>query len=287
MIEYKVIDNGISIKLNMDLSNVFDNGQTFRWNKSEEDSYIGVAYGRVLEVRREGENVQFLNTNEEDFRSIWMHYFDLETDYMALEKELKKIDGNMKLAVEYASGLRLLNQEPYEMLISFIISANNNIPRIKKIIEKLSSEHGEIIEEYKGARYYAFPGACTLSVLSVSVLKETGLGYRDRYVKQAATDVCENDVSLNDIKGLDTLSASKELKKILGVGQKVAECILLFGLEKRDVFPVDTWINKVLEELYPGEVERHGGVREFFMNHFGEHAGLAQQYLFHYMRTGR
>lgn len=255
---------------------IFECGQCFRWKREEDGSYTAVARNRVINVCKENGFVVFRNVTEEEFHDVWRGYFDLDTDYGQIKKTLSEHDRFLKDATEYGSGIRILNQDLWECVVSFIISANNNIPRIQGIIQRLCQQFGDRLS-YRGKTYFTFPGPERI-VGDLSFLRA---GYRERYIKNACeTFLCSN---FSDIAGLDTDSARKKLLTVSGVGPKVADCILLFGLGRREVFPVDVWVKRCLCSLY-GEAMKTKTPRDFAAEAFGSLAGFAQQYLFYYMR---
>ena len=243
-----------------------DCGQSFRW-KQEGSNFSGVAYGKKLILEQNENKLIFHGCTEEDFNSVWKNYFDLETDY---EKILSQYDDEyLKAAVAEYSGIRILRQEPWEALCSFIISQNNNIPRIKGIIERLCAAFGE---GEKG--FESFPSPERLASLSVEDLAPLRSGFRAKYIIDAARKVADGEVDFDKIRKADLQEGRDELKKIKGVGDKVAECTLLYGFYKIDAFPVDVWVKRIMAELYPdGLPACTEGSR-----------GIAQQYLFHWRR---
>ena len=276
----KVIIEGIK---DFDPVHIFECGQCFRWNKEEDNSFTGVAFERVLNVKSEDDKIILSNTNLEDFNNIWYNYFDLERDYGEMKEELSE-DEILKEAVKFGSGIRILKQEPFETLISFIISANNAIPRIKSSIESLSKRYGKYIGEYNGKDYYAFPTAEALSKVDVEELKETKIGFRAKYVSSAAKRVYNGEADLNDIKTLDTDEAREKLMEFQGVGPKVSDCILLFAMEKYDAFPIDVWVKRIMEYFYLKEDTSMKKIQRYGEEKFKDLAGFAQQYLFYYAR---
>ncbi|MBU5292992.1 DNA-3-methyladenine glycosylase [Anaerosalibacter bizertensis] len=276
----KVIIEGIK---DFDPVHIFECGQCFRWNKEEDKSFTGVAFERVLNVKSEDDKIILSNTNLEDFNNIWYNYFDLERDYGEMKEELSE-DEILKEAVKFGSGIRILKQEPFETLISFIISANNAIPRIKSSIERLSKRYGKYIGEYNGKDYYAFPTAEALSKVDVEELKETKIGFRAKYVSSAAKRVYNGEADLNDIKTLDTDEAREKLMEFQGVGPKVSDCILLFAMEKYDAFPIDVWVKRIMEYFYLKEDTSMKKIQRYGEEKFKDLAGFAQQYLFYYAR---
>ena len=264
--------DGILIKnvLSFDLGQIFDCGQCFRWEKINENEYSGIAFGKKLVVSQISNDVYFKNTSKKDFESIWKDYFDFSFDYENLKKELEKIDPVLKKAIETYPGIRILKQEPWETLCSFIISQNNNIPRIKKIISKLCENFGEKIN---GG--YAFPSAKKLAELTEEDLAVIKSGFRAKYILDAAKKVNSKEINLEKTSKMSAENAKTELMKIKGVGPKVADCVLLYGMHNLAAFPMDIWMKKVMETFFKGKDPEV----------FGKYAGIAQQYLYHYTRT--
>ncbi len=270
-----------------ELAHIFECGQCFRWRKVNENKYIGVIKSGVVEIEKTTPNSVCINYESyvEDsqlFKEIIKEYLDLNTNYSEIKKAISKDDLNLQKAIEYGGGIRILNQDPWEMLISFIISAANNIPRISKTIENISKTYGKEIT-FNGEKYYLFPTPEELSKASIEELRALNLGFRDKYVYGATQMVCNKEIDLDSIIKMDYLDAKKELKRVAGVGDKVADCILLFSMKKHEAFPVDTWIKKVMSELY-NESKNIKKIATFAEEKFGTNAGVAQQYLFYYMR---
>lgn len=260
----------------------FECGQCFRWNQEEDGSYTGVAHKKVINIQTQGNNIIINNTNIDDFNTIWRSYFDLDRDYSAIKEKLSQ-DPILKKATEFGWGIRILNQDVWECLISFIISSNNQIPRIKKIIESICEKYGQPIE-YNNKIYYSFPDPEDLKDEILEDLAFCRSGYRCGYILDAIRCVTEGMVNLGQLKDLSTADAEKELVKIKGVGPKVAHCILLFSAEKYDAFPIDVWVRRVMGHLYFGENMSIDQVKKFVANQYGHLAGFAQQYLFYYAR---
>lgn len=264
---FRISDIFISLK------DTFECGQCFRWNEYK-DGYIGVVANRVLYVYQNTYDEMYMqNTTREDIENFWIDYFDFNTDYDKIISEIPESDEYLRTAANCGRGIRILKQEPFETVISFIISANNNIKRIKKIIEKLSYIYGSEIK-YGNDVFYSFPKGASLKKATLEELQELHAGYRDKYLidafKKLSDDVREiySDVSSEDLR--------KYLMSIKGVGPKVCDCILLFGFSKYDAFPKDVWIKRVIKEHY-GE--------DFDEKSFGKYAGIYQQYMFHYARN--
>ena len=263
---------------------VFECGQCFRWLREDDGSYTGVVQGKVINVKKENDLIIFDNTNKEDFENIWFNYFDLGRNYGEIKKKLKVIDEYLEKATEFGQGIRILQQDGWEMLISFIISANNRIPMIQRAINNLSERYGKFIDEYRGKKYYAFPTPEELSKVSVEDIRACQTGFRDKYIKSVVDYVNENNEDVLSYRKLDTSECIKELVKFNGVGPKVADCIALFGMQKYDTFPVDVWVKRVMEEFYVEDNLSLPKIRKFALDKFGDLAGFAQQYLFYYAR---
>ena len=271
-----------------ELADIFDCGQCFRWNKEPDGSYTGVFAENVLNVSKEGNTVTFKGICNGNIEEICRNYFDLDRDYNDIRDKLSKIDENLKVSVEYGKGIRILNQDLWETIISFIISANNNIPRIKGIIERLSKEYGKKIT-YEGKDYYTFPTPESLSKATVQDFRNLGLGFRDIRLYEATNMIINKEVDLEKLKDMNTLEAREELLKLSGVGPKVADCILLFSNLKRfDVFPIDVWVRRVMNELYIKKEDEtkvtKKEIQKLADSKFGDMQGLAQQYLFYWKR---
>lgn len=285
-----IIENNGNIILeqvsDFELSNVFDCGQCFRWDRVSENSYIGVACGKALLVEKASDSIILHRTSMEDFDKIWRAYFDFERDYTDIKNTLCN-DAVLKEAVSFGKGIRILNQEPFEALISFIISASNNIPRIKGIITRLCENFGEEIS-YMDKTYYTFPTAERLAKETPESLSVIRAGFRDKYIIDAATKVYNGEICLESIRLMTTVDAKAELMKINGVGNKVADCALLFGFGKCDCFPTDVWIKRIMEHCYfGGEETSIKSILQYAEANFGGLGGFAQQYLFYWARENK
>jgi N-glycosylase/DNA lyase len=264
---------------------IFECGQCFRWNKQEDGSYIGIVRNNVLKVEEKENNIIITGNCEEDIKKICEDYFSLDEDYEKIKENLSKIDDNLKTSIKFGEGIRILHQDLWETIISFIISANNNIPRIKGIIERISKKYGKkIIFEEK--EYYTFPTAKELSKATVEDLRNLGLGFRDVRVFETTRKIHIKEVDLEELKKeKDICKIEEELLSLPGVGPKVADCIMLFSLKKYQVFPIDVWVRRVMSELYfENKEQKPQKIKEFVKNYYGERAGLAQQYLFYWRR---
>ncbi|MBE5759705.1 MAG: 8-oxoguanine DNA glycosylase [Clostridiales bacterium] len=254
---------------------VFDCGQCFRFEKTE-DVFHGIAYGQELFCKNEGNAFVIWPVTEDSFHKIWRQYFDLDYDYNEIDNRFLQDEILAKTVIK---GMRILHQDPFETLISFIISANNNIKRIKKNIDMICRAAGKKI----GEDLYAFPTPEELAKLSINDLRELGLGYRAPYIAGTTKQILDG-FSLEKIGGLTYADAKKALMGLSGVGPKVADCILLFGFGKREAFPKDVWMRRILLHFYQFEPKNEKELEAFAKAHFPEFAGLAQQYLFTYAR---
>lgn len=263
-------DNGVKIEgvKDLDLAQTLDCGQSFRWVEND-GKFSGVAFRKKVEIYFEEDYLFIDNTTVEDYENIWKSYLDLELDYGKIREDIKKLHPVLEEACAYAPGIRILRQEPWEALCTFIISQNNNIKRIKGIVERLCESFGDKIDDY-----YTFPSAEKLAELAPEDLAPIRAGFRNKYIIDAAVKVNSGEVVLEKCRTLEYDDARAELMKIKGVGVKVADCTLLFGLHRVEAFPVDVWMKRALEKLFPDMTE----------NDFGEYAGIAQQYIFHYSR---
>lgn len=264
---------------------IFECGQCFRWNRTD-GGWFGVAFGRALFVSQNGDTVVLHGITYEEYERVWKAYFDLSRDYGKIKAELCK-DPVLKKAAAFGGGIRILAQEPFETLISYIISASNNIPRIKGIIERLCENFGEK-REYMSRVYYTFPAAERLAALSAEEISVIRAGFREKYILAAARGVCSGEIDLGAIGALPYAGAKAELMKISGVGSKVSDCVLLFGMKKTSGFPVDVWIKRITEYCYFDNKEQtREKIAAFAEEKFGELGGFAQQYLFYWARENK
>lgn len=251
-----------------DLALTLDCGQAFRWTATEDGAFEGVAMGKHLKIKQDKENIIFYNTTEEDYNNIWKKYFDFERDYAEILKRARKTE-LLNTITKDCGGIRLLKQDPWEALCSFIISQNNNIPRIKGIINRLCEFFGEKIE---GG--YTFPTAEKLANLTIEDLATLRSGFRAKYILSAAKK-CSLEINLNELQTLSIDEARNILMTITGVGPKVADCTLLFGLGFHNAFPMDVWMKRAMAVLFDNKLPY--GLEDC--------AGIIQQYIFHYART--
>lgn len=271
MMQYQTTKKGILLSLedSFDLKNTFDCGQCFRWDEQEDGSFVGIVRGKRARLSCEHGQILLHDCTEEDFLHLWKDYFDLGNDYRLIRQELTALYPSLACAVDSIDGIRILSQEPWEALCSFIISQNNNIPRIKGIIGRLCSTFGE-----KLADGFSFPSAEALASLSPDDLAPLRAGFRAKYIIDAAQKVASGEVNFSALVNAPIEQCRTELQKIKGVGAKVAECTLLYGMHRLEAFPVDVWMKKALSTLFNGLDPLS----------LGPYAGIAQQYIFHYSR---
>lgn len=270
------------------LEHIFECGQCFRWNLEDDGSYTGVIRNNVLNVKEENDKIIFSGICEENINQLISGYFNLDTDYERIKNELSKIDEYLKTSIEFGSGIRILKQDLWEIIISFIISANNNIPRIKGIVERISKQYGREIK-YNGKSYYTFPTIEELSKASIEDLKKLGLGFRDKRIYETTKLFKEGIYNLDEIEKMEDTNKIRDiLLELPGVGPKVADCILLFGLNRFDVFPIDVWVRRVMNELYIKNVDetkvKKEEIESLAKTKYADLAGIAQQYLFYWKR---
>lgn len=272
-----------------ELADIFDCGQCFRWNINQDGSYTGIFKGNVMKVQKNANTVIFKGICNGNIKEIVEDYFDINRNYEEIKEKLSQTDEFVKTSIEYGKGIRILNQDLWEMIISYIISANNNIPRIKGIIERLSQSYGKEIE-WNGKKYYTFPTVEELKDVKVEDYRKLGAGFRDIRLYETVHMILDGKVNLDKMKNNpNTFEVREELLTLSGVGPKVADCILLFSTLKRfEVFPIDVWVRRVMNELYiKNEDETKVNKKELeklAKEKFGNLAGIAQQYLFYWKR---
>ncbi len=271
--------------LDFDPTHTFMCGQCFRWDPEEDGSYTGVAFSKAVNISCCKSTLVIKNITSDEFNSQWKYYLDLKTDYNNIKNSLS-FDQNVKTAMDFGWGIKILNQEIFECLISFIISTQNAIPRIKKIVSKFSEMYGKKLD-FNGKTYYAFPTLDELSAITEDDLAPLKAGYRAAYIVDAVNKIKSGDIDLESLKNLSYTDAKKELMKIKGVGPKVADCVLLFSCGKKEAFPIDVWVKRTMQSLYLNESAKEKEISAFATDHFGQFAGVAQQYLFYYARENK
>lgn len=274
----KVEINGDIVKIidNFDLAQICQSGQCFRMSSKGDNVYRVIAGDRYLKLEQQ-RNQCIFHCNQEEFESFWLDYFDLEGDYAAYIAKINPRDTYLTGAAAFGSGIRILRQDLWEMIVSFLISQQNHIARIRRCIVNLCMCYGEKKSSPQGEKYYSFPGPEVLAGLEEDALKECNLGYRSKYVVRAAKSVMEGQINLEDIRGMSYKRAREELLKLYGVGEKVADCICLFSLHHLQAFPVDTHIQQALQKHYK---------RGFPNQRYRGYQGVLQQYIFYYELFG-
>lgn len=265
------------------IEQIFECGQCFHFEKLADMDYVTVAYGRALRVSQSGSEVVLHKTDMAEYNAIWKKYFDMDTDYTAIKNRLIECDDSIRDAVRKAYGIRILKQEFHEMLLSFIISQNKQIPHIKQIVKNISEKYGTKAGNIMGNDYYNFPDVLKIRDITEENYREIKTGFRAPYLYDAGRFLSEG---LNEaaFDGLSYEAAKDKLTAIKGVGDKVANCVLLFGLGYTNAFPVDVWVKRIMEQVYFKEDTSKDVIMEFAKQKFGEYGGYAQQYLFYYVR---
>ena len=271
---YSIKENKIIIKETKDFNivHILECGQVFRFFKQADNSYVVYSLDKKA-VIESVDNCYIITTNDVDY---FINYFDLKTDYRSIKQELSKYK-QLTAPIEYGYGIRILKQDLFEMIVSFVISANNNIKRIKNIIEKICAFCGKKIDDY-----YAFPTLDELMICTEEDFKSFGAGYRAKYLYNLCRQL--KNINLEQLSNLPTKEVRKQIQNFSGVGPKVADCILLFGLSRKDVFPVDTWIAKAYKDIFKGNLTQRDKISAFLVDVFGQYSGFAQQYLFYFKR---
>lgn len=283
-----MVNDEICIKVEcFNLLHTLECGQCFRWKKTNNlNEYIGVIQDRVICVRQEDDKLYISSNNIENLEKVVCNYFDLNCDYKKIENEISKIDINILSAIKNSSGIRILNQAAFETIISYIISANNNIPRISRAIEDISKKYGEKVQ-FKNENYYLFPTCEDLKDVTKDEFRKCGVGFRDKYIKNVVNEILIKDIDVEMFKNLNINEIRDNLIKFQGVGPKVSDCILLFAYDKKQVFPIDVWVERVMNRLYfKGSLKnvRKTEILQYANENFGEYAGIIQQHLFYNIR---
>lgn len=278
-------NEGLILKENsFNPTHIFECGQCFNFYVEEDGSYTSVFLDMIINVLEKKEGVLVRNISLEDFYNYFYDYFDFGTDYENIKKEISSNE-TLKMASDYGYGIRILNQEMFETIISFIISANNGIPRIKNSIRIISERYGKYIGEYNGRKYYSFPRPEVLAEIDPLELREYArVGFRDQRIVEASKMIRDGFLDFDRDSNLTTEALKEKLMQMPGVGPKVADCILLFTFHRRETFPVDVWIKRVMETLFIGHEVPKKLVDSYAKEYFGKNAGYAQQYLFYYGR---
>lgn len=271
-----------------DLAQTLECGQCFRFYQQDIEDYVIVAYHSLLHIRQEADKIIFFNKTEEEVRDIWIPYFDLERDYGEIKRFLLSGDKVLEPAIHEKSGVRILNQEFHEMLISFIISQNKQIPHIKQIVKALSERYGDYLGKINGEKYYSFPDICQLAKVTEQGFREMKVGFRAPYLVDAAGKLLSGQISEDDLSQKSEEETRKKLMEIKGVGEKVANCVMLFSLGWRQAFPIDVWVKRIMETLYyDGADTSKEEIAQLAKKMYGAYGGYAQQYLFCFGRDNK
>ena len=266
------------------VDHIFECGQCFNFRKNDDGSYTAVFLGKIINLLECDGYTLIRNVSLDDFYEVFYDYFDLGTDYGMIKEALSESEILGK-ACDYGYGIRILNQDLFETTISFIISANNQIPRIKKAVRIISERYGEYLGEYMGEKYYSFPSPEVLAKVEPLDLREYArVGFRDVRIVETAKAFVDGFLNFEDEKNLSDEDLHKKLNELPGIGPKVADCIMLFAYHRRETFPVDVWIKRVMETLFIGKEVPKKQVDNYAREIFGDLAGYAQQYLFYYGR---
>ena len=267
------------------LSQILECGQCFHFDKLDEEVYEVVAFGRAVKMEQTDKVLRIYGSSMEDYEGIWKLYLDMDNDYGLIKQSVIKADGALKTAVDEKSGIHILNQDFFETLISFIVSQNKSIPQIKQCVKNISHRFGDEVIGYNGEAFYVFPDVQRLHDATEEELRECKVGFRAPYIKNATEAVYSGAVTKEKLDELDIAQARELLMTIKGVGEKVANCVLLFGLGRREAFPVDVWMKRIMEQMYfDGKDTKKQDIEAFAVNKFGDLGGYAQQYLFDYAR---
>ena len=269
--------------VDFNVEQIFECGQCFHFERLDDMDYVTVAHGRALRITQTENKVTLHNTDLSEYNSIWKNYLDMDTDYGVIKKWLLDRDDRLRDAITATYGIRILRQEFHEMLMSFIISQNKQIPHIKQIVANISENFGREAGEINGRKYYAFPDVKALMAITEEDYRSMKTGFRAPYLVSAA-GALEAGMTAENLCLGSYDEAKAELMRIKGVGDKVANCVLLFGLGYRNAFPVDVWVKRIMENVYFHEDTSKEKIMDFAKENFGEYGGYAQQYLFHYAR---
>ena len=268
------------------LSQILECGQCFHFDKLDEEVYEVVAFGRAVKMEQTDKVLRIYGSSMEDYEGIWKLYLDMDNDYGLIKQSVIKADGALKTAVDEKSGIHILNQDFFETLISFIVSQNKSIPQIKQCVKNISHRFGDEVIGYNGEAFYVFPDVQRLHDATEEELRDCKVGFRAPYIKNATEAVYSGAVTKEKLDELDIAQARELLMMIKGVGEKVANCVLLFGLGRREAFPVDVWMKRIMVQMYfDGKDTKKQDIEAFAVNKFGDLGGYAQQYLFDYART--
>ena len=263
---------------NFNLKDTVTCGQIFRFEEEIDNSYTVILTDRVINIKQVDNELIVKSSNEDNLEEVIKDYFDLDFDYEAINNKLIKIDKNNKEIIESCIGLKMINEPKFETIISYILSSNNRVPQIKKALDNISKIYGTKVL-FNNKEYYLFPSKEELSKCDIDTLRNCKTGFRDKYIYE----FINSDFDINKIDNMNSEDALNYLKKLNGVGDKVASCILLFGYHRFDVFPIDTWVKKYMRDKY--NIEGIDNIQKFVKNKYNNYSGIVIQYMFHYKRN--
>lgn len=274
----------IKIKINkaFKLDDTVTCGQIFRFYKQDDSSYDIILKDRVINVYMEDNYLCVSSNNEENLEKIVTNYFDLDNNYDEINEYLKKQDSKLYDAIKFSEGLMMIKQDPFETIIEYIISANNGVPQIANALNNIAYKYGKKVN-FNNKEYYLFPQYKDLKDVRIDDLRKCKVGFRDKYLKAIIDKLNNNEIDIDEYFVLNTKDALDKLMQNNGIGPKVASCILLFAYQKYDVFPIDTWVKKVMKNDYGIIGEKN--IRDFAIKTYGKYSGIAIQYLFNYGRN--
>ena len=268
--------------IDINLDDTVTCGQIFRYEKEEDNSYTIILTDRVINIKKENNNLKVISNKEDNLENIVKDYFDLNRDYNELNKKLINQDNSLKEIINSCSGLKMIHQPKFECIISYIISQNNRVPQIKKTLDNISKEYGKKII-FNNKEYYLFPNINDLKNVTIDDFRKLKCGFRDKYIYEIIKNINEKNINLDLIDKISSEDALDYLMKNKGIGEKVASCILLFAYSRFDVYPIDTWVKKYMKETY--NITDIKKIREFTYEKYNENSGLMIQYMFHYKRN--
>jgi len=267
-----------------DVGQTLECGQCFHFKKIDENEYGVVAFGKLLHIRQDDNSVIFYDTSEAEYEEVWKKYFDLDRNYAQIKASLLEKDSKLKQAMDTMWGVRILKQDFFEILISFIISQNKQIPHIKQIVATISRKYGDYLGKIGEEEFFGFPSCEKMLDITLEDLKECKTGFRAPYIMDAVSKVGDKTIDEKILREVDIHVCLEKLQLIKGVGEKISNCVMLFGLEKREAFPIDVWIKRIMEFMYFDREASKDEIATFAKEQFGEYGGYAQQYLFYYGR---
>ena len=268
--------------IDINLKDTITCGQIFRYYKEKDNSYTVLLSDRVVNIKQENNNLIINSNNEKNLKEVIYNYLDLKRDYNSLNNKLLKIDNSKKEIIEYCKGLKMIKQPKFECLISYILSSNNRVPQIKKALDNISEKYGKKVS-FNNKDYYLFPSIDNLKDVTIDEYRNLKCGFRDKYIYEIIQNIIKKNIDLDLIDNMNSSDALKYLMNNKGIGQKVASCILLFAYSRFDVFPIDTWVKKYMNETY--NIKDEIKIRKFTKEKYKEYSGLMIQYMFHYKRN--